>query len=297
METIKEFLFSIQDVLTTPLFSLGNRPLSAWTFIYIILLLAILIFLTGKLRRWLTNTLLAKSSLDIGIRQSIGTISRYVILTLGFVVIMQTAGIDLSAIKIMAGALGIGIGFGLQNVTNNFVSGLIILFERPIKVGDRIEVGSVTGEVIKISARATTVLTNDNIAIIVPNSEFISSKVTNWSHNDNNVRFKVPVDVAYGSDVRKVEKILLEVAKDDSDVLTVPPPAVRFISFGDNGLHFELRAWSSTLIQRPGKLISQLNFAIYKKFEEHKIDIPFPQRDMHIKSGILNIEQNKTDKA
>lgn len=294
MESVKEFIFSVQEIFTTPLFNLGAKPISIWTIIYLILLFALLVFASGKLRKWLTHTLLAKSSLDVGIRQSIGTITRYIILTIGFVVIMQTAGIDLSAVTILAGALGVGIGFGLQNITNNFVSGLIILFERPIKVGDRIEVGLVSGEVVKISARATTILTNDNIAIIVPNSEFISSKVINWSHNDNNVRFKIPVDVAYGSDVHLVEKLLLEVAEEDSDVLKNPPPAVRFLEFGDNGLHFELRAWSSTLMQRPGKLISQLNFAVYHKFAKNNIDIPFPQRDLHIKSGTLNIN-NKSE--
>jgi small-conductance mechanosensitive channel len=186
--------------------------------------------------------------------------------------------------------LGIGVGFGLQNIVNNFISGLIILLERPIKIGDRIEVGSIEGDVVKIGGRSTTVLTNDNISVIVPNSKFILENVVNWSHNERTVRFRIPVSVAYGSDIKLVEKSLLEVAKDNPDILDNPEPAVRFLEFGDSGLLFELRAWTMTLIHKKGKLISALNFAIYEKFKEHNIEIPFPQRDIHIRSG--NIPQD-----
>lgn len=228
----------------------------------------------------------------MGIRQAIGTIFRYIILFVGVLIIFQTAGIDLSTLTVLAGALGIGIGFGLQNITNNFVSGIIILLERPIKVGDRIEVGgvgsqsgSVHGRVVDISARATTIVTNDNVSIIVPNSEFTSSRVINWSHHDEVVRFRIPVSVAYTSDIKKVIRLLLEVGDENPDVLKDPPPNFRITEFGNDGIHFELLVWTNTLTHRRGFFISNLNVGIINKFNEHGIVIPFPQRDLHLKSG------------
>jgi small-conductance mechanosensitive channel len=201
---------------------------------------------------------------------------------------LQTAGIDLTALNVLAGAVGIGLGFGLQNIVNNFISGIIILFERPIKVGDRIEVGSVEGEVVRIGGRSTEVVTNDNITIIVPNSRFITENIINWSHNDRRVRFRIPVSVAYGSDVELVVRLLLEVAAANPDVLDNPPPGVRLMEFGDNGLLFELRAWSTSLIHRKGLLLSNLNFAILASFTENGIEIPYPQRDLRIRKDVVD---------
>jgi len=180
-------------------------------------------------------------------------------------------------------------------VVSNFFAGLIIMFERPIKIGDRIVVDQVEGDVIEIGARATTVLTNDNVAILVPNSKFITENVVNWQYNDNNVRFRIPVSVAYGSDAGKVEKLLLEVAQENKDVLEDPPPAVRLLEFGDNGLQFELRAWSASLMHRKGRLTSALNRAIYDKFNEAGIAFPFPQRDLHVRGGVLEVRQAKAE--
>lgn len=242
------------------------------------------------------HNVLAKSSLDLGTRTAIGTITRYSIILIGLMIILQTVGIDLSTITVLAGALGVGIGFGLQNITNNFVSGIIILFERPIKVDDRIEVGNITGDVVRISMRATTIVTNDNISVIVPNSEFISSKVINWSHNDRNVRFNIPVGVSYKEDPQKVKELLLSVANDNDAVLKEPLPDVIFSEFGDSSLNFVLRVWTSTLIQAPKVLKSQLYFEIFKRFSEVGIQIPFPQRDLHIKNDELNIKKIKENR-
>lgn len=184
----------------------------------------------------------------------------------------------------LAGAVGIGVGFGLQNVISNFFAGLIIMFERPIKVGDRIEVDKVEGDVLEIGARSTVVLINDNIAIIVPNSKFITENVVNWKYNDGKVRFRIPVGVAYGTDVRLVEKVLLEVADAAKDVMEHPAPVVRLMKFGDSALEFELRVWSETQVHRKGALVSAINLAICDKFREYGIEIPFPQRDIHIRS-------------
>ena len=153
-----------------------------------------------------------------------------------------------------------------------------------LKIGDRIEVAGVEGRVSRVGARSTTVVTNDNIAIIIPNSKLIGDNVVNWSYTGDEVRFRVPVSVAYGSDVRLVERLLLEVARDCDDVLREPESAVRFLAFGDSGLHFEVWVWSSSLLHRKPVLISELNFAIYDKFAAAGVQIPFPQRDLHVRT-------------
>jgi small-conductance mechanosensitive channel len=284
MKRLSDIFYSVKELLNIHLINLGGNDISLWKLLYFSLMIFLLFYLSGKLKKLLETKALKHYS-DIGVRQSVATIIRYCIILLGLVIILQSSGIDLSTITILVGALGVGIGFGLQNITNNFVSGIVILFERPIKVGDRIDVGGTMGKVAAISPRATTIITNDNIAIIVPNSEFISGRVINWSYNDDKVRFKVPVSVAYGCDIRFVEKILLDVASNNPDILKEPPPVARINEFGDSGIQFELRVWSSSLMHFQGKLMSDINFAIYEKFKEHHITIPFPQRDIHIVSG------------
>lgn len=273
----------LRKVLDLPLLTLGGFTITLGGLLYALLFLVLLIWVSGLIRRVAVRLLQRGGRVDIGVAQAVGSIIRYVVVLLGLLIGIQTAGIDLTTLNVLAGAVGLGVGFGLQNIASNFISGLILLVGRPIKVGDRIEVAGVEGDVIAIGGRATTVLTNDNIAIIVPNSRFVSETVVNWSHNDRRVRFKIPVQVAYGTDVRLAERLLVEVAQADPDVLDAPPPTVRFVEFGDSGLKLELRAWSSTLIQRKGLLISNLNFAIYAKFAEHGIEIPFPQRVVHLR--------------
>ena len=289
MRMLNLWFQGFKDILNTQLFALGTTPVTLWTIIYLLVFVYLLFFLSGKLRKWLVEEALAKTRMDLGVRQATGSIVRYLLLVIGLVVILQTAGIDLTALNVLAGAVGIGLGFGLQNIVSNFISGLIILFERPIKVGDRVEVGNVEGDVVHIGGRSTTVVTNDNISIIVPNSKFIVENVVNWSHNENLVRFRIPVSVAYGSDAPLVQKLLLEVAAENSNVRSDPPPAVRLTEFGDSGLHFELRAWSSTLVHRKGQLVSARNFAIFDKFAQHGIEIPFSQHDLHFRGGRLEV--------
>lgn len=284
-QDVKNLFFELREYLNVPVTALGKTEITLWTIIYFIFLTFLLFYVTGKLRKWIVYKLLAKSKIDLGVRVAAGSIFRYVILFIGFIIVLQTVGIDLSTVTILAGALGVGIGFGLQNVTNNLVSGIIILFERPIKVGDRIEVGDVAGDVVRISIRATTIITNDNISIIVPNSDFISSKVINWSHIDRNIRLNFPVGVSYKEDPQKVKRLLIEVAKDNKGVLKEPKPDVLFNEFGDSSLVFNLRVWTQEFINRPGVLKSQLYYAIFEKFAQNGVEIPFPQRDIHLKSS------------
>lgn len=289
METINTILTRLRGFLETPLFKLGETQITLLSVVYFILLLFLLIYLSGK-GKTLVNRVLARRGVNLGVREATGSIVRYLMLFIGLLVILQTVGIDLTALSILTGAIGLGIGFGLQNIASNFISGIIILFERPVRIGDRIAVGDVEGDVVRIGARSTTVLTNDNIDIIIPNSKLITENVVNWTHSERKVRFRIPVSVAYATDIRRVEQALLEAAKNVYEVLATPAPAVRFISFGQSGLEFELRAWTTTLVQRRGKFTSELNFAIYDKFKEYEIEVPYPQRDIHIRSGTIDLD-------
>jgi small-conductance mechanosensitive channel len=179
----------------------------------------------------------------------------------------------------------VGIGLGLQNVVSNFVAGLILLIEQPIRMGDRIEVNDTFGDVVKIGARSTWIRTNDNVVIIVPNNDFINNSVTNWTANDSNVRLMIPVGVGYNSDPDQVRDLLLQAAHAHADVLAEPNTDVIFTDYGDNSINFALRVWTASRTHTPFVLKSDLYFAIFKLFREHRIELPFPQRDLHIRSS------------
>ncbi len=285
MELVLKWLEKSRELLDVKLFTIQNTPVNLWTLVYLVALFVLLFHLSRKMKKWLVEKVLSRSSLEVGARQAIATIIRYFVIAVGVIIILQTAGINLTALHVLAGTVGIGVGFGLQNIASNFVSGLIILFERPIRIGDRIEVGNVEGDVIAINTRSTTVVTNDNIAIIIPNSKFVTENVVNWSLTGSDVRFRLPVSVAYGSDLRKVVSVLEGVARSNKDVLDDPPPSVRFLAFGDSALQLELRVWSTTLTHRKALLVSELNFAINEEFLAQGIEIPYPRRDIRILDG------------
>jgi len=273
------------SLLNYPIFTLSGTTVTPITIALILALSLLLVWLSGRAKRLLVHRLLARTRMDIGARQPIGTISRYIVLFLGFLIILQTVGINLTALTVLAGAVGVGIGFGMQNIANNFISGLIILFERPIKVGDRVEVDDVSGDVKKIGARSTVILTNDNVSIIVPNSKFISETVVNWSLANNIVRFKIPVTVSSDCDIDFVMNSLLEIAKENEAVLEDPAPSVRLTELASDGLTFELRAWSSISLHRPQLLKSDVNLEIVKKFRAGNVEMPYPQRDLRIRDA------------
>ncbi|MEQ9467068.1 MAG: mechanosensitive ion channel [Ekhidna sp.] len=284
--SIIEFLTKVGELFTTNLFELGNSKITLGTILYFIISFIILTFVAKHFRNLLVNKILVKANMERGARNSIGLITRVMIMFVGSIFIIQSAGIDMSSLSLLAGALGVGIGFGLQNITDNFISGIIILFEKPIKVGDRIVVGDTEGDVINISVRATTILTNENVSIIVPNSEFISSRVINWSHNDRNIRFDIPVGVSYKEDPVAVKEVLMKVAQENEHVLKHPEPFVFFDEFADSSLNFTLAVWTSTHTDKPRRLKTELYFEIFNKFKEKGIEIPFPQRDVYIKSNV-----------
>ncbi len=291
----KDVLSKLNELLNVVIFDIKGSDFTLLTLFFIILSSFLLVFLSKRFSRILERRVLNRYIKDTGVTASIGTIVRYVLIVIGFITIFQSAGFDLSTLGLLAGALGVGIGFGLQNVTNNFISGIIILFERPIKVGDRIEVGDINGDVYSISMRSTTVITNDNISVIVPNSEFINSQVINWSHNDRKVRFKIPVGVAYKEDPEKVRELVIAVAKKHPGVLKFPEPSLWFDEYGDSSLNFKLILWTSEFIQRPNALKSDLYYSIFKTFKENNIEIPFPQRDLHFKSGMEKFRNEEED--
>jgi small-conductance mechanosensitive channel len=258
----------VNDVLTI---GIPGTPFTLGKLLVLAVLLALLVYFNRRFTRWVVDSLLARRNLDIGVRQAVGALLRYAIATLGVVVILQAVGIDLSAFTVLAGALGVGLGFGLQNVASNFVSGLIIMFERPIKVGDRIEVGGVSGEVRRIGARSTTVVTDENIAVIVPNSQFVSELVTNWSHTGELTAFLVRVRLGWQTDAELVKQLLLEAAAEHPDVLRDPEPEVELRDLR-GGLHFALQVWSTQYLQHEGKLKSELNLAILEKLKRHHLE-------------------------
>jgi small-conductance mechanosensitive channel len=288
------FTVSAINALGIPLAWSAPLPGVSISLFQLFLLVALLIavfWLSSRTKRLLFNRFLLHSGLDRSLQYAISQIAANVVLVVGILIVLQNTGIHLEALTVFAGAIGVGIGFGLQNITSNFISGLVILAERPITIGDRVEVAGVTGQVQKIRARSTVVVTNDNITTIIPNQKFIDSPVTNWTYGDPKVRFRVPVGVAYGTDVEKVRAALIEAAAEDPHTLENPAPSVFFVEFGESSLNFELVAWSDEMSNRPRRYRSDLNFAINRKLREAGIEIPFPQRDLNIRSGTLKMEQ------
>ncbi|MEN8808506.1 MAG: mechanosensitive ion channel domain-containing protein [Desulfobacterales bacterium] len=233
-------------------------------------------------RELLKERILDKQSFDRGLQDSILTITSYLGWGLGLILALGTLGVNTTSLAVIFGALSIGIGFGLQNIFNNFISGLILLFERPIQVGDYIEVGGLWAEVKKINVRATVVQTFDNASVIIPNSELISQQVTNWSFKDKRMRRNLDVGVAYGSDIDLVQKTLLDIAQNTRGVLKYPRPDVLFIDHADSALIFRLRIW--VYVDDFWRLPSQVRCDIDRRFRELAIEIAFPQRDLHIRT-------------
>src|SRR5207237_3348051 len=250
-----------------------NAPLPGVTLslFQIFLLIALLIavfWISSRTKRFLFDRLLTKSGLDRALQYAISQIVSNIVLIVGIIIVLENTGIHLGALAVFAGAVGVGVGFGLQNITSNFISGLVILAERPITIGDRVEVAGIAGQVQQIRARSTVILTNDNIAMIVPNTKFIDSPVTNWTYGDPRVRFRIPVSVAYGSNLDEVCEALVQVAHENSNALAEPKPNVFLNKFGESSIDFELVVWSQEMSNRPRRFRSDLNFAIAKKFKE-----------------------------
>lgn len=294
---------SFISLFTLNLFRVQSTPITPWSFIKAVLIFIIFLYVSRYFRRFMDSRILDKTSMDSGAKHAVLTITHYIILVIGFVVALESVGINLTTLKVFAGALGLGIGFGLQNIANNFASGLIILFERPIKNKDFVQVkggggatggssdsGDILGTITKISARSTTILTRDNIAIIVPNSNFIEQTVVNWSLNDTPTRVHIPVGVEYGTDPEKVRDLLIEIGSKHKRVLKYPRSRVWFNEFGESSLNFNLLIWIKDPQEGITNIRSDINFEIANAFKKEGIGIPFPQRDVHFKVDDANIK-------
>ena len=275
-------------------FDIGNFRIIPSKILWAVFVFSSIIILSSWIRSQLENNWLKMTTMGQGARDALVTIMGYILFLIAIMAGLSAAGFDFGNIAIIAGALSVGIGFGLQNIVNNFVSGLILLFERPIRKGDWIEVGGTEGYVKDIHIRSTIIQTFDRSDVIVPNSELISNQVTNWVLSSQTGRAIVPVGVAYGTDTEKVHDILMAIAEENSDVVKsglMPKPKVLFRGFGDSSLDFELRVFLHNVDTRLS-IISDINYAIDKAFREQGIEIPFPQRDLHVKSVPANIVNN-----
>ncbi len=271
----------VASLFNRPLLDLGRNKISLGFLVLLISLSVAVFFISHWLSEWFKISVLKSLQVERGAQETITRIISYSLTLIGLMILLQTAGIDLSSLTVVAGVLGIGIGFGLQNLASNFVSGLAILIEQPIKVGDFIEVDGLLGIVEKISIRSTVIRTNDSQFVIVPNNRFIEKNVINWSYQSPESRLHIPVGVAYGSNTGQVTEALLNAARKDSRILLYPPPSVWFKGFGDSAFLFELLVW----INRPQDaepIKSALNFLIEQELSRQGIEIPFPQRDIYV---------------
>jgi small-conductance mechanosensitive channel len=274
----------VQHFIDAPLFRLGGVPISLLFLLKSGIFLIVLALVSHTFMLVLQKRVLTHTPLDVGQQYAFARVLSYLLFALGLIVGLQSLGLNLSSLVVVGGALGLGIGLGLQAVVANFVAGLILLLEQPVKLGDRIQVGDTYGDIVQLRGRSTWVRTNENVVIIVPNSDFINQKVTNWTANDRQVRISVPFGVSYSSSPAQVRDIVLGIAGNHEDILKTPAPEVIFLDFGDSSLDFELRVWTITQVQTPLTLKSDLYFDIFEAFGKAGIEIPFPQRDLHLRS-------------
>lgn len=278
-----------REIWSRPYSTVGTFELSLRSLAAVALCLALLWLATWIATRMFRLQVLDKTALGEGHKFALQRFAAYFIFGLGFLTAVHALGIDLSSVAVFGGALGIGLGLGFQTIVKNFASGLILLIERPVKVGDRVQVDDLLGDITHIGSRGTWIRTNENVVMIVPNSEFIEGRVTNWTANDRNVRISVPLGVSYGTNPERVRSVLMRVAREHADVLDEPPSDVIFKGFGDSSLDFELRIWTARQVTTPKVIASDLYFRIFAAFREEGIEIPFPQRDLHLRSVSASI--------
>ncbi len=270
--------------LDTVLFMVGETKVTPMSFIFFFLTVATA-FVVARLARRAIRGYFARKGSGEGVAYALERIVQITAVSLGVLIGLETIGIDLTALAAVGALLSVGIGFGLQGVAQNFISGIAVLIERPVQKGDFVIVGDTVGVVDEIAMRATRIVTRDSVAIIVPNSELMTTRVINMSRPDSVYRARIRVGVAYGSDVALVKATLLGVAASHREVLTDPEPTVFFTRFGDSALDFELGVWLRSPEREPN-IASELRFAIDGAFRDEGIAIPFPQRDIHIRSTV-----------
>ena len=271
-------------------YAIGNLEGSVTSLIGGAIIFAVALLLSRTLSRILQKRIAKRAFLDPGLHYTIGRLTQYLIITLGALLGLSFGiGLNLTSIAVIFTALSVGIGFGLQYIAADIASGFILLFERPVRVGDRISIGTEEGDVQSINLRTTVMTTNDRVSVIVPNSKLVREQLINWSYGDPRARMAIPVGVAYGSDIDLVTQTLLKATEEVDNVLRDPPPKVQFLKFGDWSLDFRLLIWTN----RPRlhvSIRSDLNYRIEKLFREAGIEIPIPQTELRLRPGSLHID-------
>ncbi len=269
---------------------IGNIPFKITAIVEGALIFAVALLVSRTLSALLQRRIAKRAYLDPGLRYTMGRLTQYLIIAIGALLSMKVAfELDLTSIAVLFTALSVGIGFGLQYIAADIASGFILLFERPVRVGDRITIGEDEGDVQSINLRTTVVATNDRISIIVPNSKLVSQRLINWSYGDPRARISIPVSVAYSSDIDLVTRTLLEAAEAVDNVLQDPSPKVQFLKFGDWSLDFRLLVWTN----RPRlhtQIRSDINYRIERLFRHAGIEIPFPQTELRLRAGALHLD-------
>src|SRR5271157_4342129 len=263
----------LQRRLTIPVFSIGTQAVTPISLLKALLFLGLLTLLSNRVRKLLYFHVSRTSTFDPQHSYVLARFVSLLIYVIGLMIGLQAAGLNLNSLTILGGALGIGVGFGLQSIVANWVAGLVLLIEQPFRIGDRIDVGGIAGVVGRVGARSTWVRTYDNEVIIVPNSDFTTHQVTNWTVNDDRVRLAIGVVVAHHSDSEKVAALMLEVAREHPGVLADPPPEALLNDIGQNSLNFSLRVWTIIQAHDNHRLKSDLRLLILKKLQRHGISI------------------------
>ncbi|NES95071.1 MAG: mechanosensitive ion channel, partial [Desertifilum sp. SIO1I2] len=271
------------NLFNAEILALGETSITLNLIFQILLALFLILFICRNLKGFLKYRILSKFKIDEGNREAIATIISYGIGTLSVLVLLQTRGFNLASLAVLAGGLGVGIGLGLQSLTKNFTSGLTLLLERKLKVGDFVEFAGLSGYIKEISLRATVIRTREGGDVVVPNSQLVENQVLNWSYDTFTARVHIPVGVAYGTDPVLVTETLLNCAYADASVLHDPAPRVIFKGFGDNALNFELWVWVNRIDLSP-IIRSSINFIIEYQLRQQGISIPFPQRDLWLRN-------------
>jgi small-conductance mechanosensitive channel len=276
------------DVLQRPLVVAGDARLTVFAVLLAVGVVTGASVLARLVHALVGHALLPRLGVEVPVAEAIATVARYALIVLGALWALEILGFDLTTLKIAFGALGIGIGFGLQNIVNNFTSGLILLFERSVKRGDVLTVDGTDGRVQRIGLRSSVIRTRGGDDLIVPNSILVENKVTNYNYGDELKRVDIDVGVSYASDPQTVRELLLEVGRRSARALEDPPPSVLFLAFGESSLDFQLRVWIADAWKHP-VVRSELHFDVWYALKEAGIEIPFPQRDLHVRSGELPI--------
>ena len=278
-------------------FTIGNISVSLSSLVLGVLIFLLALIVSRALQSYLQRRMEQRGNIDPGIQYTIFRLAHYLIITLGILFALRQAfALDLTSLAVIFTALSVGIGFGLQFIAGDIASGFILLFERPVKVGDFVTVASdgkpdTEGRVQSINLRTTVVMTNDRIAVVVPNSKLVNQTLVNWSYHDRRARISIPVGVSYDADAELVTRTLLRAARDVKYVIDDPEPSVQFLGFGDSSLDFRLLVWTANPRRHP-LIKSDINYRIRQLFLEEGIEIPFPQRELYLRGGALKLKSD-----